>query len=81
MPLVILVELLYHISTREGCGLEGGAIMERNRSGEDTRTKDGTLLQESAIRQKVIVLLSKIDDLALLERIYRFIKYIYTHKT
>lgn len=33
------------------------------------------------LQQKIIAILSKIHDVTLLERIYRFTKFIYIHKT
>lgn len=33
------------------------------------------------IRAKIVDMLGKIDDEGLLNRVYRFVKYIYIHKT
>ena len=36
---------------------------------------------KSDVRQKIIEILGKIEDEQLLNRIYRFVKYIYLHKS
>lgn len=50
---------------------EGGAIMA-----EKLKQAEG---EEELLRQKIMGLLNGINDMRLLERIYRFVKYIYIH--
>lgn len=38
-------------------------------------------MERDSIKAKILEILEKISDEALLNRIYRFVKYIYIHKT
>lgn len=53
--------------------------MERNLDKTRELEKDG--LPDEVTSEKIIDLLRKIKDKELLMRIYRFIQYIYIHKT
>lgn len=55
---------------------KGGAIMKK-RPDQDHERKEGL----SQDRRKIVEMIDRIDNPALLDRIYRFIKYIYIHKT
>lgn len=55
----------------------GGAIMANKFKQENVGREE---LHQNEVIEKTLRLLRKIDDIQLLERIYRFVQYIYIHK-